>query len=90
MIFHPACEAWRLVVEEYAAIFHGRFAVGEYSWSHIHIVTVSDRRISPPVPRRHTHLPRQLVDAVDSTATVASGNDKCAVNAFGGVVDYLK
>ena len=41
-----------------------------------YIRILADRHVSPPVPGRYTHTLRDIVDAVDSSACVASGNDK--------------
>ena len=74
-VLHPRGEAGGLVVEEYAAVTHGRLTVGVCATFYINALVVLDRHVGPPIPRRDANLPRQLVYAVDGAAAVGAGND---------------
>ena len=35
-----------------------------------------NRYVGPPIPGRHTELTAQLIDAIDGTTSVATGDDQ--------------
>ena len=74
-VFHPCGKARRLVVQEDAAVAHGRLPVGVHTFINIYARVAFYGRIGPVVPRRHADLARQLVYSVDCSAPVASGYD---------------
>ena len=86
----PVAEAGPLVVDEYSAVLHLRLAVGERTFLYIYVFVLLRWHVGKPVPRRHAHLPRQLVCAVDGAALVASGYDEGARYAVQGAVNYLQ
>ena len=99
-VFHPCREARRLVVQEYAAVTHGRLSVGVYTFIYIYALVPFDGRVGPVVPRRNANLARQLVYSVYGSAPVAAGDDDLPANgryyifltfAFqGGLVDGVR
>ena len=50
-VLHPTGEAGRLVVEEDATELDGRLAVRVRTFYDISLIVLSDRSVSPPVPR---------------------------------------
>ena len=85
-VLHPRGQTRRLVVEEQAAIAHGRLAVRILTLFNIEGVVVSHGNIGPPVPWRHAHLARQLIDAKHGAALVAAGNDQLLADGLDDVL----
>ena len=79
MLLTPRAERGPLVVDEDAAIFHGRIAVF-VAVVVIQFVLMHYWRIGHPVPGRHADAARYLVDAIDGAALVVACNDEVAVN----------
>ena len=68
----PVAERRLLVVDEDAAVFHFRRVLHVGPLDRLDLVPVRHRHVRPPVPRRHAHALRELVDAVDRAAFVAA------------------
>ena len=73
-VHHPRRQTWCLVVQEQATVAHPGFAVSILAKLDKYSVMLRHRHVSPPVPRRHTYLLRQLIDAEHGATLVAAGN----------------
>ena len=84
-VLHPRRETGSLVIEEDTTITHIRLAIGIFARPYIYILMSYHRHISPIVPRRHTHLTGELIDAEDCSPLVASCNHELTVYCFDDV-----
>ncbi len=68
----PGAERRLLVVDEDATIFHLRRRLHVAAVLDVQSRGLPNGHVSPPVPRRHAYLFRQVVEAVDGAALVAA------------------
>ena len=79
-ILYPSGKTRCLVVEEQPTELYGWFTICICSGQDTHVVVLGYGDIHPPIPGRHTHLARQLIDAKYRTTTVATGNNHLSVD----------
>jgi hypothetical protein len=85
----PVCESGLLIIEEEPAVLDRR------RWLHLCNILYIDgllrhgRHISPPIPRRYTHLFGNVVDAIDRSSFVRAGNNDGAADALQWVGNQL-
>src|SRR6266581_1066680 len=70
-----------LVIQKDAPVLYGWRPLYPRSGSHIYDTVMPDWNISPPDPRRNTHLPRKSEERKCHSAAVAASNDKRAANS---------
>ena len=90
LLVAPVAKRGPLVVDEYTTVSHFGLAVGIYTSFYIYVILMPCGDVGPPVPRRHTHLATELVDAVDGAALVAAGNHQGLFHSRCGVVNNLQ
>ena len=78
-IVAPSTKGWPLVIDKNATVFHLRFSIRISTRQDIKLVMMLDRRISHPIPRRHTYLARQLIDTIDGTTLVGTENHQLSL-----------
>ena len=76
ILLHPSCQARSLIVQEDATILHGRLTIRIDTLLDIELVVLLRRHIRPVIPRAHTNLLTQFVDAVNRTTLVTARNDQ--------------
>ena len=79
VLLAPRAERGPFVVDEDAAIFHGRPVVIA-SGGPVQLILMNHWCISHPVPGRHTDAARNLVNAEDGAPFVAACNDQVAIH----------
>ena len=79
-VLHPRSQARRLIVQEDTTILHSWFAIGEDTLAHENRIMMLHRHVGPVVPRRYSHLSRQLVNAIDGATSVAACNNQLAAD----------
>ena len=73
-VLHPRSQTRSLVVQKQSPVSHCRLPVGIFASLDVYLPVLLDRNVSPPIPRRHSHLFAQLVDAKHSASLVAACN----------------
>jgi hypothetical protein len=86
----PAGERGRLVVDEDAAVLHGRLTLHVAAGPYEELRARRGRHVGPPVPGRDAYLFGEFVEAVDGAALVAAGDDERALDAGPGPLDDLR
>ena len=79
LVAAPSAKGWPLVIDKDATVFHLRFSIRISTRQDIELVMMGDRRISHPIPRRHTYLARQLIDTIDGTTLVGAENHQLSL-----------
>ena len=79
-----------LVVDEKAPILHGRLALAVRTGKHIEAGFPLRRDIVPKMPGRDADLRREVVDAVNGPALIASHDDERPGNARQRLLDRLR
>ena len=72
LVAAPSTKRWPLVIDKDATVFHLGFSIGISARKDIQLGMMLDRRISHPIPRRHTYLARQLIDTIDGATLIGA------------------
>ena len=81
-ILDPSGKTGSLIIQENAAVGYCRLTCGICTLGQRYVILVLNGNIGPIVPRRYANLLGQLVDTVNGTAHIATGNHKSLVNAL--------
>src|SRR5712692_5043662 len=86
---HPSGECGRFVVDEKAAVLHGRLALHVTARADEKLIAMCHRHVSPPIPGRNADLLRHIIEAIDAASFVAADNEQSAFHPRPGPRDNL-
>ena len=87
--FRPSGQSRCFIVQENAAIFHGRLSGGKFSRFYEYFFRFSHRNIRPVIPGRNSHLTGKFINPVNGTPQIASCNDQSFFNSICRIFNSL-
>jgi hypothetical protein len=84
-VLHPARKVRCFIVQKNAAVFDGGRSLREFPRPDKDRVPVRHRHVRPPVPGRHAHRRRQIINPVNGSAPVTAHDDQAVADTGQGV-----
>ena len=82
LIPSPGSHAGELIVDKDTTIFYLRLPRLHVALLHKHLLMLSHRHISPPIPWRNAHLSGEFIDAIDGASHIRTGNHQSLIHSL--------